>query len=101
MVAWSMVREEVFARDRYACQGPRFGLDPRGCVSAIQAHHIVRRSQGGHDIAPNLITLCVLHHRHVHDHPAWAMDVGLLASAHRTTGTITDDLHHPDRKEPR
>ena len=33
--------------------GCQFGLDP---------HHIIKRSQGGHDTKENVITLCRKHH---------------------------------------
>jgi 5-methylcytosine-specific restriction enzyme A len=48
--AWRKLRDQVLARDRYACRecgGP-----------AVAVHHVVLRSAGGRDEAGNLRSLC-------------------------------------------
>ncbi|HZX95713.1 MAG TPA: HNH endonuclease signature motif containing protein [Myxococcales bacterium] len=52
------LQKEVLARDRGLCRVP-------GCSrAAAHAHHIVFRSRGGADEAPNLVSLCAAHHLH-------------------------------------
>ena len=53
-------RFEVLERDGFSC---------RVCGRYTEAppHHLVKRSQGGADIADNLITVCVECHRGIHD----------------------------------
>ena len=34
----------------------------RGCKFGLDPHHIIKRSQGGHDVKENVITLCRCHH---------------------------------------
>ena len=55
------VRRMVLARDHHRCQVP-------GCRSArfVDVHHLHRRVDGGDHLARNLLTLCSLHHLHVH-----------------------------------
>jgi len=52
------LQKEGLARDRGLCRVP-------GCSrAAAHAHHIVFRSRGGADEAPNLVSLCAAHHLH-------------------------------------
>lgn len=46
---------------------------------ATDRHHRLRRSQGGTDDAANTLDLCRACHRWIHDHPADAYELGLLA----------------------
>lgn len=67
------VRNFVLARDRYIC---------RWCnVSggALDCHHILRRSQGGRDVGPNLVSVHRLCHQAIHEHPEEAKQRGFLA----------------------
>lgn len=50
---------------------------------ALDAHHILRRSQGGKDAPENLRPLHRICHRYVHEHPEEARQRGLLVG----TGT--------------
>lgn len=45
---------------------------------ADQAHHRLRRSQGGKDTPDNLLDACTLCHRFIHHHPELAYDMGWL-----------------------
>jgi predicted restriction endonuclease len=40
------------------------GFYPRhgGCQFGLDPHHIIKRSQGGHDVKENVVTLCRKHH---------------------------------------
>lgn len=53
------IRKAVADRDGGRC---RFC----GTPVAVEAHHILYRSQGGSDAEDNLISLCVTHHALVH-----------------------------------
>lgn len=44
----------------------QFGLDP---------HHIIPRSQGGDDVADNVITLCRKHHDMAEEHKIKSVDL--------------------------
>jgi 5-methylcytosine-specific restriction endonuclease McrA len=59
---YNVLRTQMLERDGWRCQS---------CGSArnLQAHHLVRRSQLGHDALENLITLCAECHRWVHAFP--------------------------------
>lgn len=49
-----------------------------GCL-AQHGHHRIRRSQGGADIAENVVPVCWAHHDMIHRHRSvWAREVGLL-----------------------
>ncbi len=71
---WQDARRFVIDRDR-TCQG---GYDHE-CAMGWHVHPIKRRSQGGTNDPWNLVLLCGVAHGYVHDHPAWARTVGLLA----------------------
>jgi len=52
----------VNERDR-TCLWGMFCTDPNdGCQFGLDPHHVVKRSQGGDDVAENVITLCRKHH---------------------------------------
>jgi len=55
----------IFARDGYTCQycGKRYPKEDH----ALHPHHIKFRSQGGSDTEGNLISLCWVCHRKLHD----------------------------------
>jgi 5-methylcytosine-specific restriction endonuclease McrA len=67
------VRLAVFARDLMTCQWCEV---PGG---ALDAHHIVRRSQGGKDVVNNLTSVHRVCHRFIHEHPTAAKARGFLA----------------------
>jgi hypothetical protein len=55
--------ERVYHRDKFRCQIP-------GCIARgnLHAHHVVFRSRQGDDAEWNLITICDVCHRALHDH---------------------------------
>jgi 5-methylcytosine-specific restriction endonuclease McrA len=55
------LRRAVLTRDRHRCTVP-------GCTHAtfVDVHHVQPRSEGGHNEASNLLTLCSAHHRAAH-----------------------------------
>lgn len=57
---YSALRTQVLNRDGWRCQSC-------GSPRNLQAHHLTRRSQLGHDALENLITLCAECHRRVHN----------------------------------
>lgn len=73
---WRQARRETESRAKGRCEARVEGVcEGRGS----QAHHILRRSQGGADDPSNLAWLCSSCHGHVHANPAWAYEAGLLA----------------------
>lgn len=56
------VKAYVLSRDGYKCQ-----CSKKGCSDRLEVHHIKYRSQGGSDTPDNLITLCLKHHKQLHD----------------------------------
>ena len=68
---------EIRDRDGNRCAYPACGWPQN-----LHVHHRVRRSQGGRDEPPNLITLCARHHQWVHANPYAAKRKGLLLSRH-------------------
>lgn len=67
------VKKQVFDRDNWTC---RWCEVPGG---ALDAHHVIRRSQGGKDVVANLVSVHRLCHRAIHDGPAEAKRRGFLA----------------------
>lgn len=63
---WKQRRLECYARDNWTCQdcGVKCasGKGARNHSKRIQAHHIIRRRDGGHDDLSNLVTLCLSCH---------------------------------------
>jgi 5-methylcytosine-specific restriction endonuclease McrA len=67
------IKDAVFKRDGWLCQWceqPGGGLD---------AHHRIRRSQGGKDEYDNLVSVHRKCHRYIHEHPTEAKRRGFLA----------------------
>lgn len=61
-ITWREITIAVYKRDGWRCRHCRSMSD------GITPHHIVFRSQGGKDTLDNLLTLCFICHRAVHDH---------------------------------
>jgi 5-methylcytosine-specific restriction endonuclease McrA len=59
-VAYESLRQLVLRRDGWRCQSC-------GTMSNLEVHHKRFRSQSGHDLEENLITLCSACHGSVHD----------------------------------
>lgn len=69
------VRVEVEERSCGVCEALIDGV----CVGRVShLHHIRRRSQGGEDVAANLLALCAFCHEHIHRHPGESYDHGWL-----------------------
>lgn len=73
----TIVRELVFARDRWTCQIPAAAEAGR-CFGPLTPHHIRKEGQGGAYEADNLVTLCAHHNGWVEDHPLIAHELGLV-----------------------
>ncbi len=58
--AYTRLRWQVLERDGWRCQ-------VCGCMSNLQVHHMTPRSLSGDDTSSNLMTLCDVCHRTVHD----------------------------------
>ena len=58
--AYRRLTARVLKRDANTCQHC-------GCWTKSPPHHVKHRSQGGDDTLENLITLCIVCHRAVHD----------------------------------
>ena len=56
------------------------------CGGRLDPHHVLPRGRGGKDEVENLVLLCRLHHSWVHEHPADAYALGLLARTSATNG---------------
>lgn len=70
--AYVEVRRQVFDRAHGRCEV---------CAGRAQhAHHLVPRSAGGLDVAQNLLAVCLVCHRRIHDNPQWAREHGYLRS---------------------
>lgn len=77
VAAYRKAREAVQERSEGRCEARAFG----GCTgTGEQAHHVLRRSQGGTDTPGNLLWLCAFCHGWVHEHPKAAEEKGLLRS---------------------
>lgn len=60
--------------------------DPLSLI--FQAHHRKLRSRGGQDSAANLLALCGLCHRRIHNRVAWASEHGFIVSAYDDPATV-------------
>lgn len=78
--ALDRVRFEVVARSEGACEA---NVEAVCTGRGEHAHHVRRRSQGGPDVADNLLWLCAACHRWTHDNPAAAAAMGLLKRSGR------------------
>ena len=54
--------------------------EDQACSGRLRGHHAVGRQARDANDPANLRCLCDRHHRFVHDHPAWAREVGLMVS---------------------
>lgn len=72
---YSTAREIVRDRAKGWCEIRLGGIcEGRG----VQAHHRLRRSQGGPDVPENLAWTCAACHAFVHAHPEWSYRAGWL-----------------------
>lgn len=55
---WDRLRDHILLRDSYECQHGNTGF----CAGPLQIHHVRWLSQGGTNVAANLVTLCRRHH---------------------------------------
>ena len=69
---------EVRDRSRGRCEA---GVSPDCTGRGEHLHHKLMRSQGGADIAANVIDLCLPCHTHVHANPKQSYELGYLAHA--------------------
>lgn len=67
-------KKDVRSRSNGRCEARTPVCTGRG----EHVHHIQLRSQGGLDVIGNLIDVCLACHVHIHDHPAWSYERGLL-----------------------
>lgn len=58
--------------------GDRCRLSSPRCWGPVDVHHVLPRGRGGTTTADNLVCLCRACHSFVHEHPAWARDLGWL-----------------------
>jgi predicted restriction endonuclease len=66
------VRKEVEDRSGGNCEFP-------GCFNvSTEFHHRKLRSQGGKHTADNILDLCRIHHRAIHDNPKVSYERGWL-----------------------
>ncbi len=79
--AYVKARQAVFDRAGGNCEA-RFALRCRGMGG--QAHHVLRRSQGGRDIPEDMIWVCSTCHDAIHANPVEAFEKGLLRHARPT-----------------
>jgi uncharacterized protein YjhX (UPF0386 family) len=65
---WRARRKECYERDNWTCQDCKVKCSNKG-PRRIQAHHVIRRRDGGTDDISNLVTLCLsCHHKREHRH---------------------------------
>lgn len=64
----------TFSRDGYLCQWCKVA------GGRLVPHHRFRRSSGGRDVAVHMVSVHVLCHSYIHDHPAEAKERGFLVS---------------------
>lgn len=64
LARWKVRRAECFDRDMYICQGCKKPLAVG--YEWFDAHHVVKRSDGGSDELSNLITVCRACHDKLH-----------------------------------
>jgi 5-methylcytosine-specific restriction endonuclease McrA len=78
--AWREEREKAFRRDGYRCM---VTVEHDCTRRAEHAHHVILRSQGGPDVEWNLLSVCHVGHRWIHDHPRDARRYGWIRSGMR------------------
>ena len=70
------VTPALYVRARAQCE--LSNIEVPACRGKLHRHHKLRRSQGGtHELA-NLLLVCELHHRYIHDHPDMAYPAGWM-----------------------
>lgn len=85
----ALARPVLVFRSRGRCEG----TIPLVCTGWFEdAHHRILRSRGGDEDPENLIALCAMCHRWVHDHPKEATELGLMASNHDFHNPVEDHL---------
>ena len=67
-------KEATRLRSEGMCEARTVACDGQ----ASQAHHILRRSQGGQHDATNLLDVCWMCHSYIHEHPAESYENGWL-----------------------
>lgn len=73
--------ETVFRRDGWRCQATVRGFSHE-CCAALHPHHVLPRARGGDNRLENLLAVCVVAHRLVHDvRPNEATERGLLRAS--------------------
>lgn len=75
--AYRKARLFVEARCHGRCEARLVGCDGTG----DQAHHVLRRSQGGPDTPENLLWCCSTCHQNIHANPERSFAMGLLRRA--------------------
>ncbi len=45
-----------------------YGMFYGSCQFGLDPHHLIKRSQGGHDVKENVLTLCRKHHDMAEEH---------------------------------
>lgn len=73
---WHKTRVWVQDRANGRCEAR---VDAVCTVRGVHAHHVRLRSQGGSDGPENLLWVCQPCHTWIHDHPADAAALGLIA----------------------
>ena len=74
-VRYQQARAEVQERSHSRCEA----RIPEVCRGwGDQAHHVLRRSQGGADDPSNLVWICHACHTHAHANVAEAVELGLI-----------------------
>lgn len=65
---WLAVCRQVDTRDHYRCRSCGTRGNPEGvdALDRLHRHHLTFRSQGGQDVASNLVLLCARCHDAVH-----------------------------------
>jgi len=58
--AYGRLRKEILERDGWRCQAC-------GSLLGLEIHHIVRRGRSGDDSEDNLVALCSVCHRAIHN----------------------------------
>lgn len=77
----ALVREAVFARDRWTCQlrqAARERDDVPECWGRLSFHHLLKASAGGKYTEENGTTLCIGHNGWVEDQPELAAELGMV-----------------------
>ena len=85
--AWAAVCAVKLVRCHGLCEASIEGICD-GPGAELFGHHFLPRSQGGKNKIGNCLMLCRSCHRLVHDNPALAASMGLIASAKYATEPV-------------